>query len=93
MRKDEDKTDVLNAFFSSLLISKANCSQGTQPPELEGGVRGQDETPVIQWELSVTSLHLLNVCKCMGLCRIHPRVLKELAEVHTKTLSIIYHQL
>jgi len=35
--KDEDKAEVLIASFASAFISKAICSQGTHPPELEGG--------------------------------------------------------
>lgn len=32
--KDGDKTEVLYIFFASVFFSKANFSQGTQPPEL-----------------------------------------------------------
>lgn len=34
MLRDEKKAEVLNAF-ASVFISNANCSQGTQPAELE----------------------------------------------------------
>ncbi|KFQ34065.1 hypothetical protein N332_01536, partial [Mesitornis unicolor] len=37
-------------------------------------------------------LHLLDIHKSMGPDGIHPRVLRELAEVLTKPLSIIYQQ-
>ncbi|GAB0180679.1 mitochondrial enolase superfamily member 1 [Grus japonensis] len=37
-------------------------------------------------------LHHLDTHKCMGLDGIHPRVLRELTEVLTKPLSIIYQQ-
>ncbi|KAK4818898.1 hypothetical protein QYF61_021583 [Mycteria americana] len=33
--KDEEKAEVLNAFFASVFNSRANRSLGTQPPELE----------------------------------------------------------
>lgn len=37
--KAEDRAEELNAIFASEFISMANCSQGTQPPELEYGDR------------------------------------------------------
>ncbi|KAK4829628.1 hypothetical protein QYF61_005839, partial [Mycteria americana] len=37
-------------------------------------------------------LHHLDTHKSMGLDEIHPRVLRELAEVLTKPLSILYQQ-
>jgi len=33
--KDEENTEVLNAFFSSVFNSKTSYSQGSQPPVLE----------------------------------------------------------
>ncbi|KAK4829409.1 hypothetical protein QYF61_003973 [Mycteria americana] len=37
-------------------------------------------------------LHHLDTCKCMGPNGIHPRVLRELVEMLTKPLSILYQQ-
>ncbi|GAB0204048.1 hypothetical protein GRJ2_002870400 [Grus japonensis] len=62
------------------------------PPELEDRDREQNEAPIIQGEMVTNMLHDLDTHKSIGLDEIHPRVLKELAEVLTKPLSIIYQQ-
>ncbi|KAK4831897.1 hypothetical protein QYF61_020044 [Mycteria americana] len=90
--KDEEKAAVLNAFFASVFKSRANCSLGTQPPESEDGDGDQNGAPIIQGEMASDLLHHLDTHKSMGPDEIHPRVLKELADVLTKPLSILYQQ-
>ena len=60
--------------------------------ELEDRDREQNGAPIIQGEMVSDLLHHLDTHKSMGLDGIHPRVLRELAEVLTKPLSIIYQQ-
>ncbi|KAK4822089.1 hypothetical protein QYF61_009726 [Mycteria americana] len=88
--KDEEKAEVPNAFFASVFNSRANCSLGTQPPELEDRDGDQNGAPIIQGEMVSDLLHHLDIHKSMGPDEIHLRVLKELEEVLTKPLSIIY---
>ncbi|KAK4816201.1 hypothetical protein QYF61_012666 [Mycteria americana] len=91
--KDEEKAGVHAAFFTSVFNSKANCSLGTQPPESEDRDGDQNGAPVvIQGEMVSDLLHHVDIHKSMRPDEIHPRVLKKLADVLTKPLSIIYQQ-
>ncbi|KAK4828106.1 hypothetical protein QYF61_023468, partial [Mycteria americana] len=79
-------------FFASVFNSRANCSLGTQPLELEDRDGNHNGAPIIQGEMVSDLLHHLDTHKSMGPDEIHPRVLRELADVLTKPLSLIYQQ-
>ncbi|KAK4819260.1 hypothetical protein QYF61_000471 [Mycteria americana] len=73
-------------------VMSKHSSLGTQLPELEDRDREQNEAPIIQGEMFSDLLHHLDTHKSMGPDGIHPRVLRELVEVLTKLLSILYQQ-
>jgi len=85
--KDEEKVEVLNAFFASVLKSWTGYSQGSQPPVLEDREGEWNKPPIMQGKEVNDMLCHPDIYKSMGPDGIQPRVLRE-----HKPLSIIYQQ-
>ena len=89
---DQDNVEVLNAFFASVFNSKTYYSLGTQAPALVDRDGEQKRPCMIHDETILDLFRRLDAPKFMGLNGLHPRVLRELADVVTKPLSIILQQ-
>jgi len=69
--KDEEKAEVLNAFFASVFNSQTSYSQGTGTPVLEDREGEQNKPPITQEEAVNDLLGHLNAYKSMGPDGIH----------------------
>ncbi|CAM5108613.1 unnamed protein product [Natator depressus] len=84
--EDVEKANVLNAFFASVFTNKVS----SQTTALGSTAWGGGDKPSVEKEVVRDYLEKLDEHKSMGLNALHPKVLKELADVIAEPLAIIF---
>ncbi|CAM5153819.1 unnamed protein product [Natator depressus] len=84
--EDVEKANVLNAFFASVFMNKVS----SQTTALGSTAWGGGDLPSMEKEVVRDYLEKLDEQKSMGPAALHPRVLKELADVIAEPLAIIF---
>ena len=86
---DKEKTEVLSKLFASVFPD--NCSpHSPQIFVLVGGGHGGNTLPTVSKDQVHDHLRNLNIHRSMGPNEMHPRVLRDLADVVAKPLLMTF---